>query len=246
MASDDQRRRSARERPSRAALVTAAAVIALLVLLVLLIEPLREAVGDAVRGDTESLRQDLLDLGAGGVLMVLLLALVHSVIFYPAEILDAAAGFVYGFWWGLLLCMVGWLLNGIVCHQIGVHAARPLLFRLLREERFTRCERIVERGGVTLLLAVRVIPIIPFSLFSYVAGSAGVPLRTFVWTTVVGYLPLTALFVYLGSRLEELSLTDPVIWLGALLLLAGLALSGLLVRANEQVDDERRQATPLP
>ena len=56
---------------------------------------------------------------------------------------------------------------------------------------------------MTLLLAMRLIPIIPFSLFSIVAGAARVPLPTFLWTTVVGYLPLTALFVYLGSQLEE-------------------------------------------
>ncbi len=54
----------------------------------------------------------------------------------------------------------------------------------------------------------------PFSFSSYVAGSARVPLWTFFWTTFVGYIPLTALFVLLGSRLEELSPTDPVIWAG--------------------------------
>ena len=43
-------------------------------------------------------------------------------------------------------------------------------------ERFDRYERVVDRGGVTLLLACRMVPIVPFSLFSYVAGSARVPL----------------------------------------------------------------------
>ena len=38
-------------------------------------------------------------------------------------------------------------------------------------------------------------------------GSARVPLWTFIWTTAIGYIPITALFVLLGSRLEELSLT---------------------------------------
>ena len=41
------------------------------------------------------------------------------------------------------------------------------------------------------------------------------PLWTFIWTTVVGYIPLTLLFVYLGSRLESLSPNDPAIWIGA-------------------------------
>jgi uncharacterized membrane protein YdjX (TVP38/TMEM64 family) len=186
-----------------------------IVALVLLVHPLRQAVTDALRGDTASLREDLRGFGVGGGLLVLALALSHAIIFYPAEILDAAVGFVYGFWIGLPLVMAGWMLNGIVCHQIGRHAARPALVRMFGAERFARYEGVVERGGITLLLACRMVPIVPFSLFSYVAGSARVPLGTFMWTTAVGYLPLTVLFVYLGSKLEELSPNDPAIWVGA-------------------------------
>ena len=215
-----------RERASRRALLIAwLAALAALLLAVAAIEPLHTAVADALSGDARSLRADLRELGLGGVAMVLALALVHAVIFYPAEILDAAAGFIYGFWLALPLMLVGWLLNGMVCHQVGRHAARPLLLRIAGEERLRRYERAVERGGVTLLIAMRLIPIVPFSLFSYAAGSAGVNLRTFAWTTVVGYLPLTAAFVYLGSRLEELSPRDPVLWVGAVAVLAMLLLT---------------------
>jgi uncharacterized membrane protein YdjX (TVP38/TMEM64 family) len=47
-----------------------------------------------------------------------------------------------------------------------------------------------------------------------------VPLGRFVWTTAVGYMPVTAVFVYLGAQLEELSPTDPLLWAGALVLIA--------------------------
>ena len=70
---------------------------------------------------------------------------------------------------------------------------------------------MIERGGVPLLLALRLIPIVPFSLVCYAAGAARVPLWRFIWTTLVGYLPITALAVYFGTRLEGLSLTDPLV-----------------------------------
>jgi uncharacterized membrane protein YdjX (TVP38/TMEM64 family) len=82
-----------------------------------------------------------------------------------------------------------------------------------------------------LLLGMRLIPVIPFSLFSYAAGSARAPLGRFIWTTAVGYLPITALFAYLGSRLEELSLDDPILWGGAALLIALLLLTRRVVRS---------------
>ena len=194
-------------------IVASIAAAVLIVGLVLAIHPLRHAAGDALSGDTGALRADL--SGIGGVALVLALSLAHAVLLFPAEILNAAVGFVYGFWLGLPLMMLGWLLNGILCHQIGRHAARPGLIKIFGRERFMGYERAIERGGITLLLAMRMVPIVPFSLFGYVAGSARVPLWTFIWTTLVGYLPLTALFVYLGSRLEHLSANDPAIWLGA-------------------------------
>jgi len=199
--------------------------IALLAAVVLAVEPLREGLGDAIGGDTESLREDLRGLGFGGAMIVLLLALAHAVIWYPAEILDAAAGYVYGFWVAMPLLMGGWVLNALVCYLVGSHAARPFLWRWLGRERFTRYERAVERGGVTLLLGMRLVPIVPFSLFSYAAGSARVPLGRFLWTTAVGYLPITAIFAYLGSRLEELSLDDPLLWVGVAVMIALLLLT---------------------
>jgi uncharacterized membrane protein YdjX (TVP38/TMEM64 family) len=215
-------------RPPRVPLVEIAitlAGIALLALLVLAVEPLREAAAAAIRGDTAEVRHQLHGLGIGGPLLILGLALVHAVVFYPAEIVDAAAGFVYGFLPGLLLAMSGWLLSGLVCFAVGRSVARPLLDRWLGAERFERIEAAIERGGPTLLLAMRLIPIIPFSLLSYAAGAARVPAWRFVWTTVVGYLPITAIAVYLGTRLEGLSLSDPLV-IGSALALGLLLLAG--------------------
>jgi uncharacterized membrane protein YdjX (TVP38/TMEM64 family) len=204
------------------------AMLALAALALALLEPVREGIGDALGGDTASLREDL-DKPAGAAI-VLALALLHAVVWYPAEILDAAAGYVFGFGPATALVMAGWLLNGLVCWLVGRHAARPLLVRWLGERRFARYEQVVARGGATLLLGMRLVPVVPFSLFSYAAGSARVPLGRFLWTTAVGYLPLTALFTYLGSRLEELRLDDPLLWAGALLLLGLLLLTRRVLR----------------
>ena len=154
----------------------ALAGIALLALMVLLIDPLREGAGDAISGNTGQLRADIRGLGFSGALIVLLLGLVHAVVWYPAEILDAAVGFVYEFWVALPLIMLVWLANALVCYWIGRHAARPLLYRFISRARFDRLEALAERGGVPLLLGMRLVPVVPFSLFSYVAGAARVPL----------------------------------------------------------------------
>jgi uncharacterized membrane protein YdjX (TVP38/TMEM64 family) len=199
--------------------------IAVLAALVLAVPALHDAFEAAIRGDSAEVRRQLDSLGVAGPLLILGLALIHAVVFYPAEIVDAAAGFVYGFFPALALVMAGWLLSGLLCYAVGRTVARPLLDRWLGARRFERAEAMIERGGATLLIAVRLIPIVPFSLVSYAAGAARVPPWPFVWTTVVGYLPITALAVYLGTRLEGLSLTDPLV-LGSAAALLGLLLAG--------------------
>jgi uncharacterized membrane protein YdjX (TVP38/TMEM64 family) len=212
-------------RPSLAAVGVTLGGLALLALLVLAIPDLRAAFDAAVHGDTAAVRSHVKGLGAAGPLLILALALIHAVVFYPAEIVDAAAGFVYGFFPALALMMLGWLLSGLLCFAVGRSVARPLLDRWFGTERFERTEAAIERGGATLLLAVRLLPIVPFSLVSYAAGAARVPLWRFVWTTVVGYLPITILAVYFGTRLEGLGLTDPLV-LGSAAALLALLLIG--------------------
>ena len=214
-------------RPWRALALTALA-IALLVAAIAAIDPLREAFGDAIRGDTESLREDLRGLGAGGVALLYALIAIHTFVWYPAEIVDAAAGFVWGFWLAFAMVMTGWILQGLAAYAIGRKAARPFLYRLAGEARFGRLEQAIDDGGVSLLLAARLVPIVPFSLFSYVAGAVRVPVARFAWTTAVGYIPITALSIYLGTRLEELSLTDPLLWLAVGGLLALLLLTRMV------------------
>jgi uncharacterized membrane protein YdjX (TVP38/TMEM64 family) len=199
----------------------------------LAIPPLRDAVFDAVQGETASVRSDL--RGNGGALLVLWLAMVHVVVWYPAEILDAAAGYVFDFGIGFPLVMGSWVLSGLGAYAVGHYAARPVLYRVAGEERFQRVEALIHRGGVTFLLAARLIPIMPFSLLGYVCGAARVPIVAFTWTTAVGYAPITAYFTYLGSRLEGFSIDDPILWIGgAALLLMLFGLRFIIPRAGSQ------------
>ena len=220
-------------KPSLAAVAVTLAGVGVMTAIVLAVPELRDAFEAAVRGDTAEVRADVKGLGVAGPLLILALALIHSVVFYPAEIVDAAAGFVYGFFPALALMMLGWLLSGLLCFAVGRALARPLLDRWFGTERFERIEAAIERGGVTLLLAVRLLPIVPFSLVSYAAGAARVPVWRFAWTTLVGYLPITALSVYFGTRLEGLSLTDPLVLGSAAALLALLLIGHSVMRRGD-------------
>ena len=206
---------------------------------------LRGAMSDAFHGDTASVRQDL-NGNAAGALLVIWLALVHVIVWYPAEILNAAAGYVFGFGVGFPLVLGSWVLSGLASYAVGRHAARPLLYRIAGEERFLRIERMIHRGGVLVLLAVRLIPIMPFSLMGYVCGAARIPLWRFTWTTAVGYAPITAYFTYVGSRLEGFSAEDPILWIGGGAIILCLFAVRILLPHISHEQEEMSKPEPEP
>jgi uncharacterized membrane protein YdjX (TVP38/TMEM64 family) len=211
----------------------------------LAVPSLRDAVGDAVHGDTASVRDDL-GGNLAGLLLLIWLALVHVVVWYPAEILDAAAGYVFGFEAGFPLVLGAWVLSGLASYAVGRHFARPLLYRVVGERRFRRAEELIHRGGAVALIAARLIPIMPFSLLGYVCGATRVPLLRFTWTTAVGYAPITAYFTYVGSKLEGFSAEDPILWIGGGALLLGLAAARFLLPRGSHDREQRPEPERKP
>jgi uncharacterized membrane protein YdjX (TVP38/TMEM64 family) len=213
--------------PTIAALVLAAVVVAA-------VDPLRDAVGHAVHGDVHGLRAELRGLGAAGAAVLVGLILIHAVVLFPAEIVNATAGLVYGFALALPLVMLAWLASALLAYWLGVVAGRPLALALAGEERVAMAERVIERGGAPALLVSRLVPFVPYSLVGYLAGAARVPVWRYAWTSFVGILPITAAATYLGQSLGDLSASDPLLWLA-------LAVIALLVAASVRVAHRLRR-----
>lgn len=213
-------------------LVTAAAlgVIAVVILLAAATPTGRHIVEALFDGDSRELRRELLDLSVVGVLVLLAVALSHAIIPFPTELLTGAAGFVYGFWAAVPMLLVCWLASALLAYWLAERFGRPLARRLIGTDRLARAEAMMDRGGATTLLSMRLIPFIPFNAICYAAGITRVPLGRYSWTTAVGILPLTCLVAYLGSRLESPDLTDWRLWLVIVVFVAIVIAGGRMRR----------------
>ena len=194
--------------------VTAASLgaIALVIVLAAATTTGRNVVDSIVNGNTRELRRQLLDLGVGGVVVLLLVCLSHAMIPFPTEIVTAAAGFVYGFWLSLPILLACWLASALLAYWLAERYGRPLARRLVGARRLDRAEKLMDRGGAATLLSLRLIPLIPYNAICYAAGITRVPLVRYSWTTVVGIIPLTVLVAYLGSRLKSPDFGDWRVW----------------------------------
>jgi uncharacterized membrane protein YdjX (TVP38/TMEM64 family) len=196
-------------------LVTATSLgaIALVIVLAAATGTGRNVVDAIVSGNTRELRRQLLDLGVGGVFVLLTVCLSHAIVPFPTEIVTAAAGFVYGFWLALPLLLACWLASALLAYWLAERFGRPLARRLVGARRLQRAEDLMERGGAATLLSLRLIPLIPYNAICYAAGVTRVPLVRYAWTTLVGIIPLTVLVAYLGSRLKSPDFGDWRVWL---------------------------------
>lgn len=215
----------------------AAGLLVLVLIAVAALPGARNMVGAALDADASAVRRQLLALGALGPVLLSLAILAHAAVPYPGGVATAAAGYVYGFAVSAPVLLASWLASALLAYWLARLAGRPLAQRVIGADRLAAGERLVERGGATALIAVRLVPLVPFNAVCYAAGLSRVPLGRYAWTTLLGLAPFTLTVAYLGSRLQAPAGTDWRLWLAG-----GIALALLLgVRAAAYLRDRRRR-----
>lgn len=85
-------------------------------------------------------------------------------------------------------------------------AARVGLRNSRSEARWIKMvEHRLANNQIPFLLSIRLAPIIPFAVFNILAGLSDLRSRRFVWTSFIGMLPGTWLYVNAGAQLGEVT-----------------------------------------
>jgi uncharacterized membrane protein YdjX (TVP38/TMEM64 family) len=88
----------------------------------------------------------------------------------------------------------------------------------------------IEKNEVAYLISLRLAPIIPFVAFNLLAGLTRVKPWTFLWTSFVGMLPGTMLYVNAGNELAKVNRLEELISLEVVVSIAALALVPFLIQ----------------
>lgn len=121
-----------------------------------------------------------------------------------ATILTLSAGFIFGTLTGLIAVNIGATLGAIAAFLV----ARYVLGQSLQDKYALQLERFnqeFEKDGYLYLLTLRFIPLFPFFLINFLSGLTTVRLSTFAWTTAVGILPGSFVYIYAGSQLGSIN-----------------------------------------
>lgn len=116
----------------------------------------------------------------------------------PASVLTILAGALFGIWWGAVLAWAGALLGSLGGFALGRRLGRPAVDRLLRG-RLQQVDRVLGDHGLLAVLAVRLVPLFPFTPLNYAAGLIGVRRRDYALGTAVGIIPGALAYAAVGA-----------------------------------------------
>lgn len=157
---------------------------------------------------------------------------VAAVLAVPSSILTLGAGFVFGLATGVLLVSIGSLAGAACAFLVARHCVRDwLAARISHLPRFRALDAATREDGFLIVLLARLSPLLPFNLMNYGLGITNVRFRDFVVASWIGMLPVTTLYVYVGSlakNITELTSGMSQGHLGAILLVGGLAGTAVL------------------
>lgn len=120
---------------------------------------------------------------------------------FPVPILAVVAGAAFGLFAGSLYTIIGAMINSVLMFYI----ARFLGFRAVSDFTQNSKSKILktlgEPGGkFSLILILRLMPLVPYNALNYACGVMNVSLREYVVATFVGIVPATFIMVNLGEK----------------------------------------------
>ena len=150
------------------------------------------------------------ELGAWAPVLFVLLHAAAVITLVPGILFPLGAGFLFGWGLGSLLSVLGKTIGSAVSFLIARYLLQgffPHWSERFRDGHpvFRRLLEGLPKGGWTTVLQIRLVPIIPFKLSSYLFGWTEFRFRDYVLGTLLATVPFSMLNAYLGSLGADLT-----------------------------------------
>lgn len=120
----------------------------------------------------------------------------------PVTILTIIAGSLYGPVYGFILAMASILISSNVAFFISRYLGKSFVEKLLKH----RAEKInlkIEKNGFKIILIMRMSGVFPLDIVAYAAGLTKVKYRDFILATMLGVIPETFSFSFMGHNINN-------------------------------------------
>ena len=184
------------------------------------------------RGGVERVVQDVRNAGPGGVLILLGMQFLQVVVaFIPGEVVQVAAGMMYGPWGGAAVVLVGCVISSafvfFIVHKLGA----PFVRAMIPEKWMGKLEDFEGTDKLDVMVFVLfLIPGLPKDVFTYLVPLTDMSMRNFLVLSTVGRIP-----GILMSTLAADGLMEGDIMRSVLLFLVAAGIAALAIVFHEKI-----------
>ncbi|WP_308855811.1 TVP38/TMEM64 family protein [uncultured Slackia sp.] len=183
-------------------------------------------------GGVERVVQDVRNAGPGGVLILLGMQFLQVVVaFIPGEVVQVAAGMMYGPWGGAAVVLAGCIISSafifFIVHKLGA----PFVRAMIPEKWMGKLEDFEETDKLDVMVFVLfLIPGLPKDVFTYLVPLTDMSMRNFLVLSTVGRIP-----GILMSTLAADGLMEGDIMRSVLLFLVAAGMAALAIVFHEKI-----------
>ncbi len=183
---------------------------------------------DLTQFGPEHLRLFFLSFGLWAPLIYLVIYS-QPVIPLPCSVMTLTAGLAFGPLWGTTTALVGSTVRACTTFGMARWLGRDLVAKYFKRP-MAGWDRVSKNHGFTTVVLIRLIPNFPFDIQNYGLGLSRVRFWPYILGTIVGLVPGSFAYVYLGDSLTDRRQLWKVIV--ALLILVGLSVFQRAIKAR--------------
>lgn len=178
-------------------------------------------------GGLERMLHDIREAGPVGFLLVLAIQFLQIVAaFIPGEVVQVAAGMIYGPWLGAFIIWLGCVISSAFVFLLVNKLGAPFVRAMVPAKYMGKFEAFEQSGKLTTVVFVLfLIPGMPKDVFTYLVPLTSMPLKTFLIASNVARIPGIIVSTYAASGLVEGRIGESIV---IFLVAAAIAVLGIV------------------
>ncbi|WP_270182227.1 TVP38/TMEM64 family protein [Alkalihalobacillus sp. CinArs1] len=172
------------------------------------------------------IRDWILSFGVLAPIVYIVIYTIRPLIFFPASVLSIAGGLAFGSLFGTFYTVLG-ATSGAVLSFVVARTLGKSIANKDWQGKGRKLQEQLEKNGFFYVLFFRFVPLFNFDLISYSAGLSKVKFSSFLFGTLIGIIPGTFAYNFLGSSLVS---GDPLVIASAVIVFLILSVIPILIR----------------
>src|SRR5271167_4284606 len=150
--------------------------------------------------DPALVKAQVVEWGIWGPVVYMLLYAVGPSFLVPGAVMTIAGGLAFGTLWGSIYSVLGADAGALIAFAAGRFLGRSFVQSVVGI-RFEKLLAHIGRHGFQIIFYLRLVPLIPYNALNLLAGASPITFRDYFWASMIGMIPGTILFAFLGDAL---------------------------------------------